>query len=176
MSSLDSTAAFRLTARYFLLLRQKKVSKEKATPTAPVATRLPCDARRNGPPRNSLTQLWLRSLRHPRRTSPVPSALLGEPNGDPEKLTTPDLGAWNQPERKRSTGAASTGSPLGPPRSAGGTGAVRRGCLSEAGRLAGFTSSAAARSGEHRRVVVRSTTGTSGVAFFWLLFLAKQEK
>ena len=37
-------------------------------------------------------------------------------------------------------------------------------------------SSAAARSDEHRRVVAQSATGTVGVAFFWFLFLAKQEK
>jgi hypothetical protein len=50
----------------------------------------------------------------------------------------------------------------------------RRG-LSEPSKRA---SSAAAEAREHRREVsVRSTeTVTSGVAFFWLLFLAKQEK
>ena len=34
----------------------KKSNQKKATPEVPVAARLPCDARRNGPPRNSLTQ------------------------------------------------------------------------------------------------------------------------
>ena len=50
--------------------------------------------------------------------------------------------------------------------------------LSEPRAKAKTASSAAAEATEHRREVPaqRAGTGTVGVAFFWLLFLAKQEK
>ena len=166
---------FRLTASYLSCLA-KKGNPKKATPTVPVAARLPCDARslrrlRNSHPQSSDCGCSDSARRLPLRALRFSAGPTGARRGHEPKHS------WlSYLERTRSIAAASVGSPLGPPRSAGGTGVVRRGCLSEAGRLAGFTSSAAARSGEHRRVVVRSTTGTSGVAFFWLLFLAKQEK
>ncbi len=68
--------------------------------------------------------------------------------------------------------AFDVGSPSGAPRSAGVAGAVRRVCLRERNATE-FT----------RRPATPSIAGQSpqatapvGVAFFWLLFLAKQEK
>ena len=158
------------------MLRQKKVSKEKATPTVPVAARLPCDARSLRRLRNSSSQSGDCDDSDSARRLPLRALRFSAgPTGAPKRSRPHAL--VRRSTRKQGTRPTAWGeAPLGPPRSAGGTGVVRRGCLSEAGRLAGFTSSAAARHDEHRRVVVRSTTGTSGVAFFWLLFLAKQEK
>ncbi len=74
-------------ATYFLLLRQKKVSKEKATQSrrpGDEAAGVPCVTRCDRPLGNSPREMhfpygdcYAARLRHPSRTSPVASALLG---------------------------------------------------------------------------------------------------
>ncbi len=66
---------------YFLLLRQKKVAKEKATPRSAVAPRLPCATRCAG--RFARTRL---RLRHGKPKSPGPPALLSAFHGDPKSV------------------------------------------------------------------------------------------
>ena len=76
-----------------------------------------------------------------------------------------------------------TFSPLVPPSNAGWSGEVGEHCLRSRSFIAGAPSERSrerflGRSRPAVRVAQgsREATGTSGVAFFWLLFLAKQEK
>ena len=160
---------FRLLARYFLLLRQKKVSKEKATPTGPVALRLPCDARRSGPARNSLTAFAQTTA--PDDSRPVCASR--RPQRGPRTTQRQDFefptGQFTAQSQMRASFWVFPFGPADKRRTLRGS----RRALSEGAQR---PSCAAAEESEHRRVVMRSMTGPVGVAFFWLLFLAKQEK
>ena len=108
----------------------------------------------------------LPGLRQCSPTSPVRPALLGGPNGGPK--------VKGKVKTIRAPGVAlvlKLGSPLGPPRSAACLGVVREHCLRE-------RSDRVAQRPRHASIAGQSpqATGPSGVAFFWLLFLAKQEK
>ena len=81
-------------ARYFLLLRQKKVPKEKATPgSSPFGfPALLTNAGRCGTRGSNLrVRKWFRSrspLKQSSRTSPAFAALLGDSHGGPGHFTT----------------------------------------------------------------------------------------
>ncbi len=77
------TAAFRLKASYFLLLAQKKVSKEKGTPLARLATPTPL---RYSPGR-AAAELGPSALKQSSPTTPGLSALLTAPDGGPGKAS-----------------------------------------------------------------------------------------
>ncbi len=76
-------AVFRLRASYFLLLRQKKVSKEKATPLTRLATPTPL---RYSPGR-AAAELGATPLKQSSPTTPGLSALLTAPDGGPGKAS-----------------------------------------------------------------------------------------
>ena len=83
------TAVFRLRASYFLLLRQKKVSKEKATPLTRLATPTPL---RYSPGR-AAAELGATPLKQSSPTSPGLSALLTASDGGPGKTSGCDCSA-----------------------------------------------------------------------------------
>ena len=110
-------------ATHFLLLRQKKVSKEKATPlSASPALRYgaTCGARGRGAPQNSLRALALRSDNcgesvHEARVScgtraTPPAALLGAYRGDGERTSTRAIASLGPVSRAQAPRAAQTGS------------------------------------------------------------------
>ena len=182
----------RLTASYSLLLVQKRVTREKHTPCIGRLRRLPCAARNAWRLRNSLPR-WRGLAQTVLAETPSAAPLLGDASGAPEKPPwnrhlcqflwclcpsgfdlqsklavfihrgwVPVVPRWGRREAQAALG-------------------FRRG-LSERARASGGASSAAASADEHRREVsgiswkLSAETVTSGVAFFWLLFLAKQEK
>ena len=149
------------------LLRQKKVSKEKATPTGPVALRLPCDARRSGPARNSLTGFAQTTA--PDDSRPVCASRR------PQRGTAGAAQRLGTFHRLNHTAMQTTGRLLGFPFGAAEKRRALRGCRRALSEGAQRPSCAAAEESEHRREVALAT-GPVGVAFFWLLFLAKQEK
>ena len=103
---------------FFLLLRQKKVAKEKATPRSAVAPRLPCATRCAG--RFARTRL---RLRHGKPKSPGPPALLSAFHGGRKAEW---LNLYHQDDLLRSTGEKAqkkpslswSRTPLGPLRGA----------------------------------------------------------
>ena len=120
---------FRLSASYFPLLRQRKVTKGKATPTGPVVLRttaLRCSTCRAAAKLGRYAPSDTRG-----GTAPTRLRFSADPKGERRRHGDFDLDAANS-EVKRLTAERGQGvSPSVTPRSADAAGAFRRGCLSE---------------------------------------------
>ena len=190
-----STNCISPAASYSLLLVQKRVTREKHTPCIGRLRRLPCAARNTWRLRNSLPRwrgLAQTVLAEKTVLAETPSAapLLGDASGAPERppwnrnlcqflwfLCTSGVDSFTEMTVFLHQGWVGVGPRWGRREAQAALG-FRRG-LSEGAQR---PSSAAASADEHRRAVsaiswkLSAETVTSGVAFFWLLFLAKQEK
>ena len=140
-------------ASHFLLLRQEKVTKEKATQARRPVGSLRCS------PGQAAAELALaaarQGLRQSSPTAPDLAVLLGGSHG----------GYCFAPGHLLKYPAPTTRFPYEPPSSANGTGEVGEHCLSLC-RHAAKASCAAARSVEQRRAARRA--GESGRHFLWL--------
>ena len=165
---------FRLWRVPFLASPRKGTKRRRPRRSRSHFVRLPCDARRNGPPRNSLTQLWLRSLRHPRRTAPVPPALLGGPNGAspqapggvPFFLVDPSTNVWTH---------ELFGVPVGPAEKHRALRGSRR-ALSEHPQSPDCGCELRSRLRVRASQGSRVATGTVGACFLWVLSLHEQRR
>jgi hypothetical protein len=154
----------------------KKRNQKKATPTVPVALRattLRCSSERAAAELAHAT--WrLRSLRHPRRTTPVPPALLGgtngaspqAPSGVPFLLVDPPSNVW---------GRDLFGAPVGPAEKHRALRGSRR-ALTEHPQSPDCGCELRSRLRGRASQGSRVATGTVGACFLWVLSLHEQRK
>ena len=157
---------FRRLASY-LSCFAKKGNPKKATPEAPVATRLPCDARRNGPSRTRSAGLAAGFTQTCATEDSRPVCASRRAQRGPQPKQHGSLGCCTGQvalERQKPGGFRGPRGPAEKRRTLRGS----RRALSESSQLKTvMTSCAGAEESEHHREVAQSATGTSGSPFLW---------